>query len=180
MWSSTGASVPQTCPQLRLYRPPLSRNRFVRRSAHHTKKCSYDSSQISSTAVACRPGLHTLLEGALTSRSCNPLNSSLDTPRVAAVRHAGTCNATGAAASASSSSTGCTGRALVVGGGPAGLAAAIGLARQAGFRVDVFDSRPHPAADMQASREALLVALGGWSLECPTRHRTSFQLLDRL
>jgi flavin-dependent dehydrogenase len=47
-----------------------------------------------------------------------------------------------------------------VGGGPAGLAAAIGLARQAGFRVDVFDARQNPASDSHSSRDALLVALG--------------------
>jgi flavin-dependent dehydrogenase len=49
---------------------------------------------------------------------------------------------------------------VVVGGGPAGLAAAIGLAKQAGFRVDVFDARQNPAGDSHSSKEALLVALG--------------------
>jgi threonine dehydrogenase-like Zn-dependent dehydrogenase len=88
----------------------------------------------------------------------------------AAPRHpARTLTATAATASpanitaaAADSATPCAGRAVVVGGGPAGLAAAIGLARQAGFRVDVFDARQNPANDSHSSKEALLVALGGF------------------
>lgn len=53
-----------------------------------------------------------------------------------------------------------TGRAVVVGGGPSGLAAAIGLAKRAGFAVDVFDSRPDPSRNKGAAGSSLLVALG--------------------
>lgn len=53
-----------------------------------------------------------------------------------------------------------TGRAVVVGGGPSGLAAAIGLARHAGFAVDVFDSRADPSRSKCAAGSSLMVALG--------------------
>jgi threonine dehydrogenase-like Zn-dependent dehydrogenase len=73
---------------------------------------------------------------------------------------AATASAASSTAAAADSAAPCAGRAVVVGGGPAGLAAAIGLARQAGFRVDVFDMRQNPANDSHSSKEALLVALG--------------------
>jgi flavin-dependent dehydrogenase len=62
----------------------------------------------------------------------------------------------------------------VVGGGPAGLAAAIGLVRQAGFRVDVFDARQNPAGDSHSSKEALLVALGEQQLLPPALDLTEW------
>ncbi|KAF6263106.1 hypothetical protein COO60DRAFT_508322 [Scenedesmus sp. NREL 46B-D3] len=79
-----------------------------------------------------------------------------------------TAAAASSTAAAADTANPCTGRAVVVGGGPAGLAAAIGLARQAGFRVDVFDARQNPAGDGNSSKEALLVALGSRGLQALT------------
>jgi hypothetical protein len=51
-------------------------------------------------------------------------------------------------------------KVLVVGANPAGLAAAVALAQQAGCAVEVRDSRPDPRGDKHADNSSTLVALG--------------------
>lgn len=54
-------------------------------------------------------------------------------------------------------------KVLVVGASPAGLAAAVSLAQQAGCAVEVHDSRPDPQSDKHTDNSSTLVALGEWS-----------------
>jgi hypothetical protein len=51
-------------------------------------------------------------------------------------------------------------RVLVVGASPAGLAAAVSLAQQAGCAAEVHGSRPDPHSDKEADNNSTLVALG--------------------
>jgi len=60
-------------------------------------------------------------------------------------------------------------KVVVVGASPSGLAAAVGLAQQAGCVVEVHDSRTDPRADKHAENSSTLVALGKHILirQCP-------------
>lgn len=51
-------------------------------------------------------------------------------------------------------------KVVVIGASPSGLAAAVGLAQQAGCVVEVHDSRTDPRADKHAESSSTLVALG--------------------
>lgn len=158
-------------------RPAVSRavRRVCSHGSHHTARMmgtrlnapsALPNARSNSSSNMCQPRLH----HASSSSSNSCLAHRAGTPQCSLLSHNQSARKrsitipSGSAGEAyniaDKPATPPTGRAVVVGGGPSGLAAAIGLARRAGFAVDVFDSTPDPSRNKNALGASLLVALG--------------------